>query len=1293
VSFQRTLRINDGEVLVAGGFVPGAPLSSSELYTPSTGTWTATGGMTNARGSASAVLLGSGQVLVAGGQGTGGTYITGSEVYTPSTGTWTATAAMTTARGSDTMTVLSGGQVLIAGGEASDGSAISAAEVFNDQVSPTITPPTTLACTYGTPVSTAVVTLTDAPIPSTVTYTATGLPSWATLNASSGVLSGTPTAVTTAPITVTVTASNGVSPNGVSTFQLSVTPAPLIVSANSVAKVYGQANPALTASYIGLVNGDTSTSLGGTLSLATSATSGSGVGSYTITPSGLSSSNYSISYVTGSLIVTPAPLIVSANSESKVYGQSNPALSVGYSGFVNGDSASNLTGTLSLNTSAGSGSGVGSYTITPSGLSSSNYSISFVNGTLSISPAPLTVSANSVSKVYGQSNPTLTASYTGFVNGDSASSLTGTLTLSTTAASGSGVGSYPITPSGPSSSNYSVAFVPGTLSITPAPLTISAGSETKVYGQANPTLTAGYSGFVNGDSASSLTGTLSLSTSATSASGVGGYPITPSGPSSSNYSIAFVPGTLTITPAPLTVSAVGAVSVYGQALPTLTATYSGFVNGDTASSLIGTLSLNTSAGSGSGAGTYPITPSGLGSSNYTISFVPAALTITPAVLTVSADPKSKVYGQANPALTVSYSGFVNGDTLSSLTGLLSVSTTATTGSGVGSYAITPHGPSSSNYTIAFVPGMLTVTPAPLTVSADWAVSVYGQAFPALTAGYSGFVNGDSTSSLTGTLTLTTTATSGSGAGSFPISAGGLSASNYTITFVPGTLTITPAPLTVSADSKLKDYGEANPTLTASYSGFVNGDTLSSLSGTLSLSTSATSGSGAGSYPITPGGLSSNNYAIRYVPGTLIVSPALLTVTAANATRAFGQANPSFTASSSGFVNGDTAGSLSGTLSFSTTATASSGAGTYPITPGGVSSPNYSIVFVNGQLTVTSVSPASQTIEFTPPADPVTFGSGPLTLSAVASSGLPVTFSVVSGPGSVSGDTLTVTGAGTIVVEADQAGNAQYAAAPAVQQTVVVEKAADSITFAAIPVVPLGAAPFALGAVGGGSSSPVDYTVLTGPGSVSGNTLTVKALGTVLIEAAQAGDANYTAATPVILTVTVGKAQTIKFNPSTHPVTYGVKPITLTGTASSKLPVTYNVVSGPGTIVGNKLTVTGAGNIVIAATQAGNSAYAAASVVEKTIVVNKATVTVTAKNTTWTAGESGQLLAGFTVSGFVNGDTLASVFGSEEASVTCPTVNAGDPVAKMYAILASQGSLVTPANYKLVFKNGTLTVKA
>ena len=211
--------------------------------------------------------------------------------------------------------------------------------------------------------------------------------------------------------------------------------------------------------------------------------------------------------------------------------------------------------------------------------------------------------------------PALTASYSGFVDGDTAGSLTTPPALTTTATAASPVGSYPITASGAASPNYTISYASGTLTVNKAALTITAVSTNKLYGAAVPALTASYSGFVNGDTASSLTTPPALTTTATAASPVGSYPITASGAASPNYTISYASGTLTVNKAALTITAVSTNKLYGAAVPALTASYSGFVNGNTASSLTTQPALTTTATAASPVGSYPITASGAAGPN------------------------------------------------------------------------------------------------------------------------------------------------------------------------------------------------------------------------------------------------------------------------------------------------------------------------------------------------------------------------------------------------------------------------------------------------------------------------------------------------------------------------------------------------------------------------------------------------------------------------------------------------------------------------------------------------------
>ena len=377
-----------------------------------------------------------------------------------------------------------------------------------------------------------------------------------------------------------------------------------------------------------------------------------------------------------------------------------------------------------------------------------------VNGVpLTVNPAPLTITANNQSKVYGAVLPTLAVSYTGFVNGDTAASLTTQTTISTTATAASHVGTYSITASGAIDPDYAISYIGGTLSITPATLTITADSKSKVYAAAMPTLTYTVSGLIGSDTLATVP---TLSTSATAASHVGTYAIMASGAVDADYSISYVGGSVLVLPATLTITADSKIKTYGAALPTLTYTVTGLVGSETLTTMP---TLSTSATATSHVGSYAITVGGAAaSSDYSIGYTNGTIFVTPAALTITADSKTKAYGAALPALTYTVTGLVGSDTLTTVPAL---STSATAASHVGSYAITASGAMDADYTISYAAGTLSVTPVSLSITADSKTKAYGEALPALTASYSGFVNGDTAANLTAQPAITTAATAAS----------------------------------------------------------------------------------------------------------------------------------------------------------------------------------------------------------------------------------------------------------------------------------------------------------------------------------------------------------------------------------------------------------------------------------------------------------------------------------------------------------------------------------------------------
>jgi sugar lactone lactonase YvrE len=235
-------------------------------------------------------------------------------------------------------------------------------------------------------------------------------------------------------------------------------------------------------------------------------------------------------------------------------------------------------------------------------------------------------------------------------------------------------------------------------------------------------------------------------------------------------------------------------------------------------------------------------------------------------------------------------------------------------------------------------------------------------------------------------------------------------------------------------------------------------------------------------------------------------------------------------------------------------------------------------------------------------------------------------------------------------------------------------------------VAFGNAPIALSATAT-SGLPVAFTILSGPGNLNGNLLTVTGTGTISLSASQTGGGVYAAASPVTQSITVTKAaQAITITPIKSPVTYGAKPIDLSATATSGLPVAFKVVSGPGKLEGSMLTVTGAGTVDLAATQPGDANHQPAPSASYSIAVEKAVVTVTANNQSIRQGLSLPKLT-YKVSGLVSGDTLkSSLTGQPKLTTTA------DPKPKpgKYAIAVSAGTLAAK-NYLLTYEDGSLIV--
>ena len=397
---------------------------------------------------------------------------------------------------------------------------------------------------------------------------------------------------------------------------LTVVQVPLSVGANNVSRVYGTANPTFTGSVNGAVNGDTFTE-----TFSAPATNSSQVGSYAIVPSvsGADLTDYTITVANGTLTILPVSTTITWRTPAAIaYGS---ALSV-----MQLNATSSTAGTFTYTPAAGSvlqaGSNTLSVTFTPT--DSTNYQGATGSVLLTVNKVPLSIGANDASRAYGAANPTFSGSVNGAINGD-----TFTETFSASATMTSPVGTYAIVPSvtGANLADYTVTATNGTLTISPSANTITWATPASIpYGTA-------LSG-AQLNATSPTTGTFSYSPASGTVLQPGQHTLTvtftPADPT--NYQSATSNVLLTVSKAPLNISANNISRVYGTANPIFSGILTGAVNGDTFTEAFSTLATTLSQ-----AGTYAIVPavSGANLADYTVAAANGTLTILPASTTTT----------------------------------------------------------------------------------------------------------------------------------------------------------------------------------------------------------------------------------------------------------------------------------------------------------------------------------------------------------------------------------------------------------------------------------------------------------------------------------------------------------------------------------------------------------------------------------------------------------------------------------------------------------------------------------
>ena len=517
-----------------------------------------------------------------------------------------------------------------------------------------------------------------------------------------------------------------------------------------------------------------------------------------------------------------------------------------------------------------------------------------------------------------------------------------------------------------------------------------------------------------------------------------------------------------------------------------------------------------------------------------------AVDVVRAQVTITADYQTAVYGVAL-GQSVTVNGLANSDAVLSVvytyegTGQTTYAASTTRPVNVGTYSITPSSVtlsagSASNYSFHYAADTAVITKKGIVVTASSPMVIYGDPIPTVTASYSSdFEYGDTSLVVSGT-SCTTTYASTSNVGSLPgTSCSGATADNYSFTYVAGAVNVTRKPITVTASSDTVTYGDATPTVTPSYSGFVNSQTASVLTTAPTCTTAYTNSTPVASSGIatTCSGAVAANYSFNYTSGAILINRKGVAVTASSHTVTYGDATPTVTPSYSGFVNSQTATVLTTAPTCSTAYTNSTSVSSSGIATScsGAVAANYSFTYNSGAITIDRAEQSTVTVSATDTT--ITWQPGPnfATTTLVGDGGdgdgaFTYVVTSTSTVCSIDGSTLTALTAGVCKVTATKAASVNFNQKTSAEFSYNINKASQTITFNALSSRTYGDGSFVVTATAtsgltvsfAANTSVCAVGTSTLSGGVSSATVTIVAAGSCVLTASQNGTINYLAAT-------------------------------------------------------------------------------------------------------------------------------------------------------------------------------------
>ena len=913
-----------------------------------------------------------------------------------------------------------------------------------------------------------------------------------------------------------------------------------------------------------------------------------GVGSVTLQASQAASGSYTTATATTSFTVSAAtPTLSFTTIPNQTFGAA-PITVAASSASTGAITYSVVSGPATISGSTVTITGAGSLTLQASQAATTNYttatattSFSVAGNTPNFSFAPIPNQTYGVAPftVSATSNSPGAITYSG---GSGPASLSGNVVTIT------GIGTVTLMANQAASGSYTAGVATISFSVAAATPTLSFASiANQTFGVA-PFLVSATSNSTGAITYSVTGGPATIAGNILTLTGSGTITVQASQVAAGNYAATTATTSFTVNGAANTLAfALVPGQTYGVA-PFAVSASSNSTGAITYSVVSGPATISGNTVTITGVGTVTLQASQAAAGGF-----PAA-TVTTSFSVAAATPNlhftsipNQTYGVA--PLTVSKTSNSTGViTYSVVSGPATISGSTVTITGVGTVTLHASQAAGGNYAAATATTTFTVATATPTLSF---ASVPNQTFGAAPFAVSASSNSTgaiSYSVVSGPATISGSTVTITGAGTVNLLASQAAAGGYAATTATTSFNVSGVTPTLTfASIPNQTYGVA-PFAVSATSNSTGAITYSVISGSATIAGNTMTITGPGTVTLQASQAAAGGYSAATARTSFNVSGVTPTLTFASIpNQTFGVAP--FAVSATSTSTGAIAYSVvSGPANISGNIVTISGAGTVTLQANQAAAGVYPAATATISFSVAAAAPALSFASI----PNQTFGVAPFAVSATSNSTGAMTYSVISGPATISGNTVALTGSGTVTLQASQAAAGNYAAATATT-SFSIGGGTPALTFASIRNRTYGVAPFSVSATSN-SSGAITYSVVSGPATISGNTVTITGTGTVTLQASQAAAGTYTAATATTSFNVNGATPTLVFN-SIPNQTNGVAPFAVSATSNSTGAITYSVVSGPASISGNTVSLTGAGAVTLQASQAAAGPYVSTTV--------------------------------------------------------------------------------------------------